>query len=154
MADASMSSMEWEGSMTQTVAFQLSKLGQLSTALFAARLAPLGLRPRHCAVLELLRGGPLAQLELARAIGVTASVVVDMLDELQSLNAVRRVRDTEDRRRQLIELTPTGRDLGRQAFAAATETDAELLSGLDPAQLTALRSVLGAMAAERGLTGR
>jgi len=28
------------------------------------------------------------------------------------------------------------------------------ISGLDRAQLTALRSVLGAMAAERGLTGR
>ncbi|MFG1678524.1 MarR family winged helix-turn-helix transcriptional regulator [Nonomuraea sp. NPDC049269] len=87
-----------EGSLINTVGFLLGKLGQQANGQFADRLAPLGLRPRHCAVLEFLSGGPRAQLELAKAVGVTASVVVDMLDELEKLGAVRRVRDTADRR--------------------------------------------------------
>lgn len=134
--------------------FLLGKLGQQANGQFADRLAPLGLRPRHCAVLELLAGGPRAQLELAKAVGVTASVVVDMLDELEKLGAVRRVRDTADRRRQLIELTPTGQDLRHQTLSLARQNDEDLLSAIDPAEVTALRQILGRIAAATGLVGQ
>ncbi|MGW2158948.1 MarR family winged helix-turn-helix transcriptional regulator [Nonomuraea sp. NPDC001699] len=143
-----------EGSLTDTVGFLLGKLGQQANGQFADRLAPLGLRPRHCAVLELLAGGPRAQLELAKAVGVTASVVVDMLDELEKLGAVRRVRDTADRRRQLIELTPTGQDLRHQTLSLARQNDEDLLSAIDPAEVTALRQILGRIAAATGLVGQ
>ncbi|KUM85751.1 hypothetical protein AQI88_41595 [Streptomyces cellostaticus] len=138
--------------MTNTVGFLLGKLGQQANGRFADRLAPLGLRPRHCAVLEFLSGGPRAQLELAKAVGVTASVVVDMLDELEELGAVRRVRDTTDRRRQLIELTPAGRELRRQTLSLARQNDEDLLSAIDPAEAAALRQTLGRIAAAIGLT--
>lgn len=137
-----MRSVKTEESVTDTLSFLLSKLGQLANARFADRLAPLGLRPRHCAVLELLTGPPKAQLELATTIGVTPSVVVDMLDELEEIDAIQRVRDRTDRRRQLIELTPTGRQLRRRAVALARETDEALLDGLDTAQAAALRAGL------------
>ncbi|MEU5864372.1 MarR family winged helix-turn-helix transcriptional regulator [Nonomuraea sp. NPDC047529] len=143
-----------EGSLTDTVGFLLGKLGQQANGQFADRLAPLGLRPRHCAVLELLAGGPRAQLELAKAVGVTASVVVDMLDELEKLGAVRRVRDTADRRRQLIELTPTGQDLRHQTLSLARQNDEDLLSAIDPAEVAALRQILGRIAAATGLVGQ
>ncbi|MET7330466.1 MarR family winged helix-turn-helix transcriptional regulator [Nonomuraea sp. NPDC005650] len=143
-----------EGSLTNTVGFLLGKLGQEANGRFADRLAPLGLRPRHCAVLELLAGGPRAQLELAKAVGVTASVVVDMLDELEKLDAVRRVRDTADRRRQLIELTPTGQDLRHQTLSLARQNDEELLSAIDPAEVAALRRTLGRIVAATGLVGK
>ncbi|MEV6036096.1 MarR family transcriptional regulator [Nonomuraea sp. NPDC052116] len=143
-----------EGSLINTVGFLLGKLGQEANGQFANRLAPLGLRPRHCAVLELLAGGPLAQLELAKAVGVTASVVVDMLDELEKLDAVRRVRDTADRRRQLIELTPTGQDLRHQTLSLARQNDEELLRAIDPAEVAALRRTLGRIAAATGLVGK
>jgi len=143
-----------EGSLTNTVGFLLGKLGQQANGQFADRLAPLGLRPRHCAVLELLSGGPRAQLELAKAVGVTASVVVDMLDELEELDAVRRVRDTADRRRQLIELTPTGQELRHQTLSLARQNDEELLSAIDPAEVTALRQTLGRIAVAAGLVAK
>jgi DNA-binding MarR family transcriptional regulator len=141
-----------EESVTDTLAFLLGKLGQLAHERFADRLAPLGLRPRHCAVLELLGDAPKAQLELAKAIGVTPSVVVDMLDELEQTEAVRRVRDSADRRRQLIELTPKGRTLRLSAVALARETDEELLGGFDTAQASALRTGLLRIADSTGLT--
>jgi DNA-binding MarR family transcriptional regulator len=131
-----------EESVTQTVAFLLGKLGQVAGARFADRLAPLGLRPRHCALLELLAGAPRAQLELAAGLGVTPSVIVDMLDELEQIDAVRRVRDLADRRRQLIELTERGRQLRQLALVAAHETDDDLLAGLDARQATTLRNGL------------
>lgn len=144
--------MATEESVTESVSFQLSKLGQQANVRFAAHLEPLGLRPRHCAVLELLAHGPLAQLELAKAIGVTASVVVDMLDELEGVDALRRVRDIVDRRRQLIELTPSGRELRRRTVSLARQTDEELLGPIKAADIAALRKVLGRIAVATGLT--
>jgi DNA-binding MarR family transcriptional regulator len=143
--------MTTEESVTRTVSFLLGKLGQVATGQFADRLAPHGLRPRHCAVLELLAAGPKAQLELARIIGVTPSVVVDLLDESEEVSALRRVRDTFDRRRQLIELTPTGEKLRRTAVLLAMETDEELLGGLTAEEAAALRRVLDRVASLSGI---
>lgn len=137
--------------VTDSLAFLLTKLGQVAAERFAARLAPLGLRPRHCAVLELLTDRPSGQLALARTIGVTPSVIVDMLDELEALDAVRRVRDSADRRRQLVEITDEGRGLHRSALQAAERVDAELLGGLDPARRGDLRTALTEVALAHGL---
>lgn len=128
------------------MSFQLLRLGQLAGHRFVDLLAPLGLRPRHCSVLELLRDGPMAQLELARRVGVAPSVVVDMVDELQDLHAVARVRDPSDRRRQYVQLTAHGRDLLRRAANAAHTLDTDLLRDLDSTQREALRAALRLMA--------
>ena len=74
-------------SVASSVTFQLVRLGQLANHRFVDQLAPLGLRPRHCAVLELLRDGSMAQLDLAHCLGVAPSVVVDMIDESRSYEA-------------------------------------------------------------------
>lgn len=131
-----------DDSVASSVAFQLVKLGQQANNRFVDQLAPMGLRPRHCGVLELLRGGPMAQLDLANALGVAPSVIVDMIDELQDLRAVDRVRGTTDRRRQFIELTAHGRSLIRRAANAARELDAELLQALNTDQRAVLKASL------------
>jgi len=137
--------------VTDTVVFLLGKLGQLATNRFADRLAPLGLRPRHCGVLELLRVAPMAQLDLARRLDVAASVIVDMLDQLEAVGAVRRTRDVADRRRQLVELTPEGESLCRQAAHLARRVDAELLATLEPGHAASARDVLGRLAVAHGI---
>jgi DNA-binding MarR family transcriptional regulator len=133
-------------SVANSVSFQLVRLGQVAGHRFVDLLAPLGLRPRHCTVLELLRDGPKGQLELARRVGVAPSVVVDMVDELQDLHAVTRVRDTEDRRRQFVELTAHGRGLLRRVANVARALDADLLRELDSNQCAALRAALDRVA--------
>ncbi len=140
--------------MTDSVAFQLAKLGQLATARFVDRLAPLGLRPRHCAVLVLLAGPPMSQLGLANRIGVTPSVVGEMLDELQAIGAVRRIRDNSDRRRQLTELTARGRALSRRASQLAHQIDGELLASCDAQEAVALRDALRQLADAHNVPGR
>jgi DNA-binding MarR family transcriptional regulator len=137
--------------VTDTVVFQLGKLGQLATNRFADRLAPLGLRPRHCGVLELLRDSPLPQLDLAKQLDVAPSVIVDMLDELEAIGAVRRTRDAVDRRRQLAELTAEGESLSRRVAQLARRVDAEILALLEPAQAATAREVLHRLASAHGI---
>jgi DNA-binding MarR family transcriptional regulator len=138
-------------SVASSVTFRLGKIGNLATSLFADELAGIGLKPRHCAVLELAGSLTLSQLELAGRIGVTPSVVVDMLDELEELGAIRRVQQPGDRRRRVIELTETGQRLRQQAARAAEEVDAELLAGLHPRLQDGLRLALARIASGHGL---
>ncbi len=137
--------------MAGSIAYVLGKLGQIAAARLAGKLAPTGIKPRHCAVLEIVSAHPLSQWELAQRIGVTASVVVDMLDELENLNAVRRLPDATDRRRRRIELTETGRQLRQQAIRAAREVDAELLSGLPDPEREAACTLLTRLGVAHGL---
>jgi DNA-binding MarR family transcriptional regulator len=138
-------------SMAGSIAYVLGKLGQIAATRLAGKLAPAGIKPRHCAVLEIVSTRPLSQLELAQRVGVTASVVVDMLDELESLDAVRRLPDAADRRRRRIELTETGQRLRQQANRAAREVDAELLTGLPHAEREAVSVLLTRLGVAHGL---
>ena len=135
------------GSLT----FLLGKVGGTARARFAAKLAPYGLKPRHCAVLELAGAAARTQLELATLIGVTPSVVVDMLDELEQLDAIQRVPQPGDRRRRVVELTPAGRRLAARAGTAAHEVDEELLGELAPDLRAAFRAALEQVGAAEGL---
>jgi DNA-binding MarR family transcriptional regulator len=138
-------------SVGNSLAFTVGKLGALAASRFAEALAPDGLKPRHCAVLELAGDNPLSQLELATRIGVAPSVVVDMLDELEALGAVQRIPAANDRRRHLVQLTPHGRELSRRAVSAVQRVDAELLAGLTLTQQRSLRSGLQRIASKNGL---
>lgn len=137
-------------SVASSATFLLGKLGGIATSRFAERIAEFGLRPRHCGVLEWLGAGSVTQLDLARALGVTPSVIVDMLDELEALDAVRRNRDPADRRRQVVELTPTGRTLIAKAAAAAHAVDAELLGSIGPDRRLGLVVTLRQLVEENG----
>ena len=134
-----------EESLTQRLVFVLGKLGQLVTGRFAELLEPMGLRPRHCAVLELLGPAPMGQLELARRIGVAPSVVVDMLDELQALEAIRRVRDHADRRRHVVELTAKGRAQVERIIPSAHTLEQLAAAGVPAKDLAVVKRSLRRM---------
>lgn len=124
------------------VSYALVRLGHLANRRFAEKVADVGLRPRQVGALDLLRAGPMAQLDLAETLQVTPSVVVDMVDELEALGAVQRVRDSRDRRRQNVELTSRGRSLARRTLQLAAQLDTELLAGLSDDQARVLRAAL------------
>jgi len=141
-----------EETVSGSFAFLIGKLGQFATQRFAEQIAPLGLRPRHCGVLAMLQRADSAQLNIAAALRVSNSVVVNMLDELEELGAVRRVREV-DRRRHRIELTDHGRTLASEAARISHQLDEELLAPLTAAQVPALRKALASLAAAHGLPG-
>ncbi|NUS02609.1 MAG: MarR family transcriptional regulator, partial [Nonomuraea sp.] len=108
--------------------------------------------PKHVGLLTLLEArGAASQLDVARTMGVAPSLVVTLADHLERLGAISRVRDAEDRRRQLLDLTDEGRALLGRCLEAALELDAELTGRLGPQDRAVLGKVLGTLAAQAGL---
>ena len=50
--------------------------------------------------------------QLAEAMHLTSGAITTLLDRLEKAGYARRVRDTDDRRRILVELTPLAEDVG------------------------------------------
>ena len=76
---------------------------------FDEAVAPLGLRARHLVALTHLSDhGPTAQQTLIEALGLDASNLVALLNELEDADLIVRKRDSNDRRRGIIELSPEG----------------------------------------------
>ncbi|MFE0464295.1 MarR family winged helix-turn-helix transcriptional regulator [Kitasatospora sp. NPDC058965] len=138
--------------LPSSTSFRLGTLGALVTARFTDRIEAFGLKPKDVGLLTLLRaGGPLSQLEAARAMGVAPSLVVTVADRLEALGAVRRLRDPGDRRRQQLTLTDQGGALLDRCAATAHDLDAEFTAGLSEPERTALNTALGRLAADHGL---
>src|SRR5207244_8447276 len=72
-------------------------------------MAPGGLRPRHLIALKLLsEQGPASQQALADSLSLDPSNVVGLLNELEERKLITRRRDSADRRRHIVELSPRG----------------------------------------------
>ncbi|MCY1139445.1 MarR family transcriptional regulator [Actinoplanes sp. Pm04-4] len=126
-----------------TVSFRLGLLGVAQDALYATRLAGLGLKPKHVALLCVLRlRGAESQMELAGLLGVAPSLVVLLADHLEERGAIQRVRDPADRRRQSLRLTETGLRLLASATEVAAQLDEELALSLPAAEQAALNAAL------------
>ena len=109
---------------------------------FVARLAPLGIRPRHLNVLRYLSAhGPISQQALADGIRVDSGNLIDTLDELQTLGLIEREIDPSDRRRRQLQLTPTGARKLRQGIAASEQADNEILGRLTHPQRESLHAL-------------
>jgi MarR family transcriptional regulator, lower aerobic nicotinate degradation pathway regulator len=77
--------------------------------LVGATLADEGLRRQHFVVLSALaERGAASQAALGRRLSIDRSDMHAVLGELERRRLVARVRDRDDRRRKLVELTPAG----------------------------------------------
>ncbi|GAA1893750.1 hypothetical protein GCM10009753_23190 [Streptantibioticus ferralitis] len=83
--------------------------------------------------------------------GIAPSLVVSLADHLEGLGAVQRVRDPQDRRRQVLTLTEEGRRLLDRCESAARALDEEFGSGLTADQRRALDEALQVLANRVGL---
>ncbi|WNI20620.1 MarR family winged helix-turn-helix transcriptional regulator [Streptomyces sp. ITFR-16] len=122
--------------------YLMSKTGKTARSRLAERLAERGLRLRHMAVLAALADfGPHVQRELAARLSIDRSDIVKIVDELGAAGLVERERDTGDRRRVTVTVTPAGRTLldGLQAEALdVQDTVLAPLNARERKQLTAL----------------
>ncbi|WP_306191029.1 MULTISPECIES: MarR family winged helix-turn-helix transcriptional regulator [unclassified Streptomyces] len=138
-----MSDVKGAADLRATVVFNLGTLGALATDRFAERIEELGLKPKHAGLLAALDTAQAAsQQDLARRLGVAPSLIVALADQLQELGALERIRDAQDRRRQVLSLTTKGRQLLSDCAAAAQSVDKELTSELSDAQRVALTHAL------------
>ncbi|THA68656.1 MarR family transcriptional regulator [Streptomyces sp. A0958] len=122
--------------------YLMSKTGKAARGRLADRLAQRGLRLWHMAVLAALADfGPHVQRELAARLSIDRSDVVKIVDGLGAAGLVERARDTADRRRVTVTVTPEGRALLESLKADAVSVQEEVLAPLNPRereQLTAL----------------
>src|SRR5260370_19380423 len=79
------------------------------------------------------------QQDLADAFCMDANNVVLLLNELEQLGYASRLRDPEDRRRHLVQLTSSGRSALDRTEAAQAAIDDEVLQALDPEERPTLR---------------
>jgi DNA-binding MarR family transcriptional regulator len=114
----------------------------------------LGMRLRQFVTLTLLRdGGALPQQDLCETMHLDANNVVLLLNDLEDAGHVRRLRDPDDRRRHIVELTDAGREALERAERAQESIEGEVLAALSPEERAALRELLsralrGALALE------
>ncbi len=126
-----------------TLSYRLVRLGRATGAEYTARLGELGLRPLHVRLLTAIKTADRTpQNEHATDLGITGGFVVRLADDLERLGAVARERDTQDRRRQFLVITPAGESLLRKATLAATKLDEDLTRGLSRDALNRLAESL------------
>lgn len=132
--------------ITQLPSWLSGQLAAASARLVADALAADGLRRAHFTVLTALaEQGAASQAALGRRLAIDPSEMHAVLGDLDESGYVARVRDENDRRRNLVELTPAGvRALKRldKHVDAAQEALVAPLSAADRRQLRRLLTQL------------
>jgi DNA-binding MarR family transcriptional regulator len=116
---------------------------RLSKAVFrAASEEALGIKLKAYVALASLREGALPQKDLCITTHLDQNNCVLLLNEMEAAGHVRRVRDAEDRRRHIVEITPEGRAALKRAEGAMEELEEDVLGALSPDEREVLRELL------------
>jgi DNA-binding MarR family transcriptional regulator len=123
---------------------QASRLSSTIAVFFhTAMAAQVGLGATEEKTLFLLQGlGPLTAGEIAQHTGLTTASVTSLLDRLERKGFVRRVRDTQDRRRIIVVPDPARLAEFDRLFGSWQETFVDLLAGYGDEQLIAIADFL------------
>jgi DNA-binding MarR family transcriptional regulator len=106
-------------------------------------IEPLGLRPRELHALQHLRErGPSPQQTLVELLGIDATNLVAILNSLDNAGLIERHRDRTDRRRAIIELSPSGQRLLADLDRALLEIDDEVFAPLTLTERQTLNALL------------
>ena len=121
----------------------LEHLARVGRRAFETTLEPGGLRPRHLIALKLLsERGPASQQALADSLSLDPSNVVGLLNELEERGLITRRRESADRRRHIVELSPRGKKELCSAYDRLRRIDDDLLSPLSARERATLYDLL------------
>ena len=128
-------------------AYLLFRIGREQATGFSARMAALGLRPKHFALLNAIAlAGGVSQQELGKRLELDPSGLVGAIDELEAMGLVERRRDPADRRRYALTLTEEGTATLGRARRLVSEGARELLGPLGDDEVDTLVELLGRVA--------
>jgi DNA-binding MarR family transcriptional regulator len=126
----------------------LVMLGQHTTQGVRAALSRHGLKPRQVQILGFLaQHEQVGQRELGDKLAIDHSILVTMLNPLESEGLIERRRSGSDRRRHVVTLTPAGARRHAEALASIDSAEQELLARLSPADRDRLSELLTVLAA-------
>src|SRR5690242_13786821 len=128
----------------EPLGFVIASVGHAAAQSFERALAETGLHPRHFAVLRGLKDGEArSQQQLAQLLGIPASRIVGLLDELVRRGFVER-RDTDaDRRVKMVSLLSDGRTELTRLIKLAGRSEQQVTAGLSVEDKAQLRRLLG-----------
>jgi DNA-binding MarR family transcriptional regulator len=127
-----------------------------TTALHADRLVTAGLAAAdahkwdYAVLVTLQEYGPASQAELSDWSGIHRSDMVAVLNTLTAAGHVARTPDPDDRRRNIISLTPAGRRRLARLDRLVAGIQDRVLAPLAPAERAELVRLLGALSAHHG----
>ena len=108
----------------------------------AADEQALGMKYKAYAGLTLLRDAPQTQKGMCVAMHLDPNNCVLLLNDMEATGYIRRVRDPDDRRRHIVELTPAGKKALAHAERAMEGLEDEILGPLSPGERAQLRDLL------------
>lgn len=120
-----------------------------ATQLCTAELASIGLTPKQFVALEFIANNPtISQKEIAKHIGTTPTVLVNILDVMTERGLLMRVRSMQDRRRHSVVLTEKGEALRARVRRSAYSVEAQLKheGGLNDSEWQTLQKLMQKLA--------
>jgi DNA-binding MarR family transcriptional regulator len=134
------------------IAFLLAQVGAHGAKRFAERLSALNLTPPHVGILRKLASAPgVSQRVLATQLGMHASRLVAIVDEMEKLGLVVREGNADDRRSYSLQLTTEGRERLRAVFDISREHNEAMCAALNEEEREVLAGLLQRIADEQGL---
>lgn len=127
----------------RSVGFLISQLGFFSSRRFAEALEPIGIGPREFLLLRFVAAsGGQSQQALAEQLGVPASRMVALVDDLEGRGLVERRPYPDDRRIRALHLTKKGSETLERAAQVAIEYEQKLCSPLEEGERDELIDLL------------
>lgn len=128
-----------------------NEVAKRAAALVTDALAESGSRRQHFAVLTALsEEGATSQADLGRRLWIDRSDLHALLNELEGDGLVARVRDEDDRRRNLVQLTRKGAAALKRLDARVEAAQEALLEPLSAAERRELRRLLTRLVEHHG----
>ena len=122
---------ELPDALAARLGYLLKRAQQQLVLASAPALALYGIDGRELAVLAVLAAGiPLSQQEAADQLGVDRTTMVALVDTLEGKDLVERHRSPQDRRKNIVQLTPAGEDCLSRAGQARAQVEREFLAPL------------------------
>jgi DNA-binding MarR family transcriptional regulator len=129
--------------LASSALFMLKRLGMAAKERAFVAYDEIGLRPYHHAILAVLdQGSSETQGAIAEALGYDKGQLVGLLDELEEGGYVKRQRDPADRRRQIVQITPSGRKALERVRQLSQQLEDEFLATLDERERRDLQAIL------------
>jgi DNA-binding MarR family transcriptional regulator len=129
----------------------IAQLARVMRRQIEGAAAPLGMRPRELLALQHLRDrGPAAQQALVGLVGVDATNLVAILNNLEDAELIERRRDRADRRRAIIELSARGNEVLAELDQSLQRLDDTVLVVLTATEREQLNTLLARIVEQTG----
>ncbi|PQZ90401.1 MarR family transcriptional regulator [Arthrobacter sp. MYb222] len=134
-----------------SLSYLTARAGRIGTQELTELMESESLSRHHFTIICALEEfGGISQKDLADRSNVNRGHLVAYLDQLSSRGILEREVDPEDRRRNVITLTPEGRKFAARAMEAASHNEAKVFGALDEPQREQLRALLQLVATQDG----